>query len=745
MHRAATVLRCRGLLLSIAVAALPACLALRAAGEQPAPAGAPIDSFRVAIPYLAVKPEIDGRMEEEAWEQAALLAEFRQFEPEQGAPASERTEARLGYDEARLYVGIRCYDSEPQKVVANAMFRDAFLGNDDNLELLLDTFHDRQNAFLFSVNPLAAQVDGLVRNEGSEVNYNWDGVWQAEASRDGEGWTVEIAIPFKTLRFPRAHEQVWGFNLHRSIARKRENLLWKPMPRTSGNPTQYQVSQFGDLVGIRDAEPGRNLQVLPYALGSGEEATGASRGTSGDAGVDLKLNLTPGLVADLTYNTDFAEAEADHQQVNLTRFRLFFPEKRDFFLENSSLFYFGERSDFLRSSERVFFFSRQIGLSEDGEVQIPVLGGAKVSGKVGRYGIGFLNLTTEEATLASGEDGALREPRTNYTVLRLTRDLLGKSTVGLIGLNKDAAGDSDNSGLGGDWNLAFGDHFQTGGFLARTSTPHLGGDDWAGQADAQWDSDKFYSHVSYAEVGDDFNPEMGFFTRLGVKEWRSVVSYQPRPKFWSLRQLYIFNELSYVTDSEGEVQTRNNRYEVDVIFNNAVFLAFKYFDYWDVLDGDFEVHPGVIIPAGSYRFDNFFIGVQTVPSLPYFFFARYQRGDFYDGTLETKVLGARLRPAAGLLTRLFWERNDVELPGGAFTTNLYTARIEYAVSPRLSTNTLIQWNQDDNFGFKAVGRWTFRPGSDLYLVYDDSRALPEGPTAPKRRALIVKLRLLVAL
>jgi hypothetical protein len=338
---------------------------------------------------------------------------------------------------------------------------------------------------------------------------------------------------------------------------------------------------------------------------------------------------------------------------------------------------------------------------------------------------------------------AAREPQTNYSVLRLTRNVLEKSTVGLIGLAKEVSGGPDNQGFGADWNFALGPHFQTGGFFARTTTPGLTGEDRAGHLDLQWDSDRFYSHLSYSDVGEDFNPEMGFFTRLGVREWRSVVSYQPRPKLWNLRQLYIFNELSYTTDAEGEVETRNNRYEVDVLFNNAVFLAFKLFDTWDVLDQSFEIHPGVVIPPGSYRFDNFFIGVQTIPSLPYFFFARYQRGDFYDGTLEARVLGSRIRPTAGLFLRLYWERNDVALPGGAFTTNLYTARLEYAWSPRLSSNTLVQWNQDDNLSLKAVGRWTFRPGSDLYLVYDDSRELPRTPTAAKERAVAVKLRLVV--
>jgi hypothetical protein len=720
-------------------------LAGGAAGAEAPVAEAFAASFRVEVPYLQAGPEIDGRIEEAAWEQAVLLTDLRQFEPEQGAPASERTEARLAYDEARLYIGIRCHDSEPRKVVANAMFRDAYLGNDDYLEILLDTFHDRQNAFVFSVNPLAAQVDGLVRNEGSDVNYNWDGVWEAEASRDQQGWTVEIAIPFKTLRFARAAEQTWGFNLHRSIPRKRENLLWKPMARTSGNATQYQVSQFGDLVGIRDVEPGRNLQVTPYGLSTGEEATGESRRATGDAGVDLKFNLLPGLVADLTYNTDFAEAEADHQQINLTRFKLFFPEKRGFFLEGASLFYFGERSDFLRPAERIFFFSRQIGLSEEGNDPIPILGGAKVSGKVGPYGVGFLNLTSEATTLDDGQGGSFSEPRTNFTVLRLTRDVFKNSSIGLIGLAKEVAGGGDNAGLGADWNFALGDHFQTGGFLSRTRTPDRTGDDWAGQLDAQWDSDRFFSHVTYTEVGEDFNPEMGFFTRLGVREWRSVFSYQPRPKFWDLRQLYIFNELDYITDSQGEVQTRSSRYEVDIIFNNAAYIALKYFDNWDVLGEDFEIHPGVIIPRGSYRFDNYFVGVQTIPSLPYLVFARYQQGDFYDGTLATVIVGARIRPATGLFSRLYWERNDVALPGGSFTTNLYTARIEYAWSPRLSTNTLIQWNEDDNASLKAVGRWTFRPGSDLYLVYDDSRELPRTPRSPKERALSVKLRLLIEL
>ncbi len=695
-------------------------------------------NHHVRVPSLGAAPRIDGRLDEAVWEEAALVDGFTQFEPELGAPPTERTEIRIGYDQHKLYFGIRCHDSEPQRLIANAMQRDNNLVNDDSVEILLDTFHDRQDGFLFAVNALAAQTDALIRNGGNEINYNWDGIWESAAARDAEGWSAEVAIPFKTLRFPKKAEQLWGLNLHRNIPRKRENLIWSPVPKTSSNIPQYQVSQFGEMSGLRDVQPGNSFRAVPYVIGDGVQDRAHSTSTALDGGVDVKVNITSGLVADLTYNTDFAEAEADQQQINLTRFKLFFPEKREFFLEGSNLFYFGERADFLRPPERIFFFSRRIGLTEDGSREIPVLGGAKVSGKLGGMSLGFLNLTTEPLTFTDRAGLPLREPRSNFSVVRLKQDVLAKSSIGFIGLDKEASGGADNRGFGGDWNFAFGDHFQTGGFLARTSSPGLEGEDWAGQVDVQWDSDTLFSRLSYTEVGDNFNPEMGFFTRLGVREIRNVLSYNPRPKFWDLRQMFIFHEITYITDLDGNIETRSNRYEVDFFFDNAVLIALKYFDTLEVLDEDFEIRPGIVIPVGSYHFRNWFIGVQSVPAWPYFGFARYQKGEFFDGTLETQVLGLVLRPFRGFFARLFWERNDVELPAGDFVTDLYTARIEYSFTPTLSTKTLLQWNQRDNLSVNAIFRWRYRPGSDFFLVYDENRDLRRGLSTLKDRALIAK-------
>ncbi|MCP4658457.1 MAG: carbohydrate binding family 9 domain-containing protein [bacterium] len=701
-----------------------------------------ISDFAVEARLLSEAPVVDGHMNEKVWEEAALVTDFIQIEPDAGAPATEKTEIRIGYDDRTLYIGARCYQSEPEKIVAVAMDRDRPFGTEDSVHIVLDTFLDGKNAFYFATNPLGAQLDALVRNDGEDRNYAWDGVWASGASLDARGWTAEIAIPWRTLRFSRTEEQIWGINLRRNITYNREQLIWKPTSHFSTSEVLFKVSDAGRLTGLKNLKQGRQYDIRPHLIARWNRDELEGGDAEIDAGVDVKKNITSAVVLDLTYHLDFAEVEADLQQVNLTRFKLYFPEKREFFLEGANLFYLGERRDYLKQPDKLFFFSRRIGLTEDGRREIPVLGGAKISGRLAGTGIGFLHLTTEDLTYTDSQGQERYEPRTNYSVLRLKRNVLKKSTLGLMWLNKEVSGGDDNSGAAVDWDFGLGKHLKTGGFLAKTSSPDREGTDWAGMADLVWDGKQAFLKGVYTEIGEDFNPEMGFFSRLGIREWRGTYTYVFRPKKYNLSEIWAISDCYNISDREGNLQSRSGRIETDLVWKNQVMLALKLFDRTEVLVSDFEVSDGVVIPPGEYDFQSYLIGVQAVPGRVVWPAGRFLAGDYYDGTFKTLVLLVVINPMAGLDTRFDYEHTEVDLPAGEFETDLVSARATYSLSPRVSFRALIQWRKDDNFDGNLLFRWIYKPGASFYVAYDELRDLTDHPAAlssRRDRSLIVKM------
>ncbi len=383
-----------------------------APGPSPAPAPAAAGQYVVAPVRFAAAPVIDGKLDDAVWRTAAKLDGFRQIDPTEGAPATEPTEVFLGYDADNLYIGARCYDDEPRKVFATALTRDAEVAYDDYLQVVFDTFRDGRSGFLFTTNSAGVKVDALVRNEGEEINYDWDAVWTVKATRDSGGWSMEMAIPWRSLRFPNQARQDWGFNVERFVSRKQEQSDWKPLKRDYGFYASYKVSQFGELVGLEGAQQGSRFHFAPYLLARAQEPENGSRSTIGRVGGDVKVNVTSDLVADLTYRTDFSETEADEANVNLSRSPLLIPEKRAFFLEGASLFYFGDRPEpHHPADENFLFFSRQIGLTPDGRAEIPILGGVKLTGHEGKYDVGALSLQTDAVRGPDGYGGTIDEPR----------------------------------------------------------------------------------------------------------------------------------------------------------------------------------------------------------------------------------------------------------------------------------------------------------------------------------------------
>lgn len=689
------------------------------------PLAAPLKNYSVEIHRLSHPPVIDGKLDDAVWQEGNLLDGFIQSDPDEGKPATEQTVVRMGYDAHNLYFAIRCFDREPSKILGSSMRFDTDMTADDSIVIDLDTFHDHRNAFSFQVNPLGAKTDALIRNEGEEVNVSWDGVWDAAVQRDAQGWTVEVAIPFKTLRFNRADPQTWGFSIGRYLNRRQESSFWKPISHPTGTAfAANRVSEFAELRGMTDITEGGRFQFKPYSLLRDEPHDRAfQQQRKWDAGGDLKMNLTSSLVADVTVNTDFAEAEADQQQINLERYKLYYPEKRQFFLEGANLFYFGDRPEPVDVPEKFqFFFSRQIGLAADGQVVVPVLGGAKLSGRVGNTSIGFLNMTTDSTRYVGTDGAAVDEPQTNFTVLRLKQQLFGDSTLGLIGLSKDPQGSSHyNRGLGADWDLVLGKNWQSSGFVARTDTPGLEGNDSAYSADLVWTSQNLRIRQRYTDIGDNFNPEMGFLTRSGIiKEHTNILSNRVlEDDPLHIHRLITFADLNHIDDQHGNLETQLGSYEVTMSGRSRAGVAFIYYDDVENLTEPLAVTKDATVPPGHYRFRSLFTGISSGYSQRVGFTFYYQEGGYYGGDRVRTYLYMLIRGGGGLLIEPSYDRVKVNAPWGNFVSQIAQTSLDYSLTPNLAARATIQWNEGDNFRANFLIDWTYRPGSDIFLVYND--------------------------
>lgn len=689
--------------------------------ETPPAAG----RYTVSPVRFATPPVIDGRLDDAVWRTAAKLGDFKQLIPTEGAPATEPTEVFLGYDTDNLYIGARCYDDEPKKVFATALTRDAEITYDDTLQVIFDTFRDGRNGFLFATNSAGVKVDALVRNEGEEVNYNWDAVWTVRASRDSGGWSVEMAIPWRSLRFPGRLEQDWGFNVERFVSRKQERSFWKPMLLAYGFYAPYKVSQFGGLTGLEGAQQGSRFHFNPYLLARAEKPAddrSSSNSTSikGRVGGDVKVNVTSDLVADLTYHTDFSETEADEANVNLSRSPLLIPEKRPFFLEGANLFYVGDRPEPQHPADENFlFFSRQIGITPDGRAQIPLLGGVKLTGHEGPYDVGALSLQTEAVRGPDGYGGRIDEPRTTYSVLRLKREVGDSSSFGIMGISKDATGDQNRVGAL-DWDVSLTPNLRNGGYLAKSSTPGIQGDDWNGSTDLYWDSRNLRFHYVYTDIGRNFNDELGYIQRLGVRQYRADNNVIVWPERGPFRQAWFTYNLDYIADRDtSQIQTRINNLQANAYFRNAAGISGKFYDDLEVLDRPLEIKRGLFIPAGSYHFGNYFVGFQTDYTKPLGGAGRLAWGDYYDGHFFQYFYFVSYRPLPGLFADATYQETQVKLREGSFTTDILLAEANYAFSPELSIRTWVQWTRGANLESKLILDWELRPDSRLFVVYQD--------------------------
>jgi hypothetical protein len=679
---------------------------------------------------LQAVPVIDGNvLGDAAWNGPVPATGFWQTQPDDGHPSTQRTEVFVGFTDSSLYIGVIAYDVEPTEIIVTDSRRDSSLDDTDAFLVVIDGLLDRQNGFVFGTSPSGIEYDGQVTAEGAGtgvgfqgggLNLNWDGSWSVAATSGDFGWSAEFEIPFRTLRFGAAETQAWGINFQRNIRRNSEVAFWAPIGR---NYNLYRVSEAGTLKGVMPP-PQRNLQFTPYVLGSarrGGELSGTE--TDSDAGFDIKYLVTPSLTLDLTYNTDFAQVEADNVQINLDRFNLFFPEKRPFFLENAGQFAVGN------SGEVEVFFSRRIGIGEDGEV-IPVEGGARLSGKLGSStNVGLLLMGTEDVTGVAPQN--------------LSRSSIGAMFVGRDGDGSHLTPESEDKNrsyaIDGRWGI--GDNILIDGWLAKTDTPGLDGKDHAFGIDADYSSTEWNLGAGYAEVREDFNPEVGFLARTEYRKGRIFVMRRIRPDdLWGLLEIRPHASYTGYWKFDGFQESGVLHTDIHWEFNTGTeFHTAVNFTRSGVID-PFEIIDGVVIPPGTYDHEELQLVYFTDESQPVSFGLNLVAGGRFGG--DRIFLGPSLNIRVGDTFRSeFWfDYNDFDLPvpNGEFTANLAGMRLSYSFTPKITLAALIQYNDvDEVIGTNIRFSWLRSANSGLYLVYNEIDERGVG-ALPNGREFIVK-------
>ncbi len=731
-----TLLTCR-----LSIAAVCVCVAtpLSAQVHQHGPGAR--EQYQVEPTPTAQAPTIDGALDDPAWQTAALIETFTQQEPAEGEPATERTEVRLLYDAHALYIGVHAYDSNPDAVIATEMRRDSpRLLEEDNFQVIFDTFRDSRSGYMFLTSPLGAKLEQQVFEEGggnargsaSNINRDWNGVWSAAARRTSDGWTAEIMIPTVTLRSPDAESQLWGINFMRNIGRKNEQVFWAPIPKPYG---LTQVSLAGTLSGMRNLSRGLDLRVKPFVVAGGRRdriGTGVRRDVLREIGLDMKYGVASGLALDVTVNTDFAQSEVDEQQVNLTRFALFFPEKRDFFLENSGQFTISNQG-----TDRLMdlFFSRRIGLSDAG-LPIPIVGGTRLSGKVAGNNIALMNIQTASF---------LGRPSENFMVARYSKDLFGRSKLGGMVVNKEAMDSTHfNRTFVVDSVLAPTTSLNFHTFLARTSSPGVSDGQMAFHTRAVLLNTKWNTYAEYTDIQDHFNAEVGFVPRVGIRTTKVHVERNPRPGNW-IRVMEPMVNLTYTTDQDNRLLTRRIHNMLGTRLSNGAYINVWYNNWFDQVDRPFTLQNLVTIPVGTYRFGEWNFSFSSNPSRRLYGAITYKPQTFYDGTRTDLNTTLGLRASSRVSTELSMQQNDVDLPWGSFVVNLGILKIDYALSPRMTIRTLSQYNSlTRQLSTSVRYNFIYSPGSDVYVAYDELQADELGRAEVRNRQLVVKMTYLVS-
>lgn len=683
---------------------------------------------------------IDGILDEPVWRDAPVVTGFRQRWPVDGSPATEATEIRVAYDDRAIYFGLIMHDSEPDKIMRSILHREGRIDKDDRIIISLDTYKDRRSAYIFELNPFGTQGDAHFTNERLNFpdDWMWEGVYESNARITERGWELEVAVPLTTIRFDPRNVEEMGVAFYRSIRRKNEEVTWPHIPlafRGGMEGGMDQASQFGTLTGLEGLQPGRHVEVKPFAIAGAQKTGGADETeTTTDVGLDVKWSITPGLTADLTYNTDFAQVEADNVQINLTRFSLFYPEKREFFLERSELFQFGN------GREADVFFSRKIGLTND------IIGGGRLTGQAGPFTIGFLNLQTEDND-DSGIAGA------NNTVLRIRGNVGPRATVGGVFTNFQNS-DTNNRVVGADATFRFFSSSALNTWLAETFTKDgPGGGTAAGYVGLYLRDDRGNVAVDYTNIGENYNPALGFVQRRDMVRYGGTAAWTPRfeESSWA-RQLSLQLMGNYIEGQDGVKQTELLVSYTTLRFQNGNSILLGLTHKWEGLDESFWIRPGQTeIPVGEYPFNYAGIQVRTNDSREFSatgttHIGEYWNGDWfqYSGALTWKT-GPYLE-----LTGSF-DRREIDLPveNGEFETTIFGLEILGALSRKFFANGLIQYdNVSETLQANIRFDWIHTPGSDLFVVFNtgyfQGDLMDPRDTRWMNRAGVVKLTYLKA-
>jgi hypothetical protein len=704
------------------------------------------DVVTVRAVRLSAPLTIDGALDEDAYASVEPISDFIQQEPKEGAPATEKTEVWIFFDDRNFYVAARCWDSHPEREVANELRRDNgnILGN-ENFTFVLDTLHDRRNGFLFQTNPLGALRDMTVTDDVQ--NSTWNGIWYVKTGRFEHGWTLEVAIPFKTLRYRGNGPQTWGINLRRLVRWKNEISYLSLVPAALGTGGVSRMGSAATLVGLETPAASRNLEIKPYAVSSLTTNRAAvepfDNNAARNAGFDFKYGLTRSLIADATYRTDFAQVEEDLQQINLTRFDLFFPEKRDFFIEGQGIFDFGGVQALNTPGDvPLMFFSRQIGLSRGQAV--PVDAGARLTGRSGPFSIGLLNIQT-------GDKPEANAVATNFTALRLKRDLLRRSNVGVIMTRRGpaaagaAVGDPGYT-VGLDATMLFFKSVNITSYYARTAGPGADGatsNDHSYRGRFDYTDDRYGLAAEYLLIGRLFNPEVGYARRTDYRRTFGQARFSPRPSHSArIRKLTWQGSYAHVTDAaRSAVQNREAKGTFTVEYQAGDRLQVDYTDDDELVPAKFTISPGVVVPAGAYSYRtsraSYVLGQQRRVSGT----VAVSTGSLYDGTKTEATYSGRV----GVWPRFSMEPGVtidwVRLPYGDFTARLVSSRFTVTPSARMLVSSLVQYNATGNSLSSSVRlRWEYTGGSELFLVYSDGRdTTPSGFPNLVNRTLAVKL------
>jgi Domain of unknown function (DUF5916)/Carbohydrate family 9 binding domain-like len=675
-------------------------------------------------------PPIDGTIEGDNWKAGALVSDFLQREPFEKQPATEKTEVRILYDNHYLYFGIHCLDSAPDRIVATELRRDADYSVDDNFTVLVSANNDKRSGYTFTVNALGTQFDALISDEGRIVDPNWDGIWKSNAHKTADGWTATVAIPFSTLNFKTSENVTIGINFRRFIRRKNEEDLWRAYLRIYGIE---RISESGELTDLKDIGSGRLLVIKPYVLGGVRSDPQNGTRAIHTGGLDIKYGLRSNVVANLTFNTDFADADVDAVRLNLTPFKASLPEKRQFFLENSGVFEFGFR-------DTTLFFSRQIGIDPVSGQQVPLDVGAKVTGTLGKYDFGILDAKTR----ASGPN-----PFANYFVARVKRKLLSESYIGGMIIDKESGDRQDrfNRTAGIDANFILFKKLSLNGFLARTISAdrRLRGHDWAGNFDASYESNLVQIEAFHTEVQPNFNPEVGFVDRTDIVTNSIDAQLSPRPRHGRIREYNFEGFYRRHVDTHGLLQTQEWQTTFRADFHNGAYTDDDLFDnFIQRLSSPFNIFKNVIIPPGLYHFDRhqFTYGSDKSKRFIYSFFERF--GTFYNGRLNEFRTRTSYRPTPkiSLSTVHTWDR--FRFPQGVFNVHVGSISGSYSFNRFLTTSLLFQINSVDknpvSMNFRL--RYNYRPDSDLFVIYtlgNQFNSLAAGnPVLEREQRFVVK-------